>query len=117
MPFLSKEMIEAGFSIPAAWKLTSDGEGEKRLLREAFAGWLPEHLLWRKKAQFGDGSGAVSAIQDAVARTVTDAEFARERGQVEPPLRTREEVAYYLMFTDRLAEVRAEEVVGRFVTA
>jgi asparagine synthase (glutamine-hydrolysing) len=117
MPFLSKEMIEAGFSIPAAWKLTSDGEVEKRLLREAFAGWLPEHLLWRKKAQFGDGSGAVSAIQDAVARTVTDAEFARERGQVEPPLRTREEVAYYRMFTDRLAEVRAEEVVGRFVTA
>lgn len=117
MPFLSKRMIETAFSVPAEWKLTSDGEVEKRLLREAFAGWLPDDVLWRKKAQFGDGSGAVDAIQQAVAKTVTDAEFARERDQVEPPLRTREEVAYYRMFNDALEGVHPEDVVGRFVTA
>jgi asparagine synthase (glutamine-hydrolysing) len=117
MPFLTKEMIEVAFSIPAEWKLTNDGEAEKRLLREAFISRLPDDVLWRKKAQFGDGSGAVSAIQAAVAATVSDAEFARERDRVDPPLRTREEVAYYRLFNDSLADVRAEEVVGRFVTA
>ena len=109
-------MIETAFAIPAEWKLTSDGEVEKRLLREAFAGWLPDDVLWRKKAQFGDGSGAGDAIQRAVAETVSDAEFARERDRVEPPLRTREEVAYYRMFNESLGGVHPENVVGRFVT-
>ncbi len=116
MPFVAKEMIEVGFSIPAEWKLTNAGEPEKRLLREAFDGWLPEDVLWRKKAQFGDGSGAITAIQDAVTESVTAAEFADERDQVEPPLRNREELAYYRLFNDCLADVRAEEVVGRFIT-
>lgn len=116
MPFVAKAMIETAFSIPAAWKLINGGEVEKRLLREAFEGWLPEDVLWRKKAQFGDGSGAVDALQQAVAETVSDAEFARERDQVEPPLRTREEVAYYRMFADTLEGAQAEDVVGRFVT-
>ena len=42
---------------PAA-KLAAPGVPEKRLLREAFDGWLPDDLLWREKAEFGDGSGA-----------------------------------------------------------
>jgi asparagine synthase (glutamine-hydrolysing) len=116
MPFLSKAMIATALAIPAGWKLTSDGEVEKRLLREAFTGWLPDDVLWRKKAQFGDGSGAVDALQAAVAETVSDAEFTRERDRVEPPLRTREEVAYYRIFRESLADARPEEVLGRFVT-
>ncbi len=117
MPFVAKAMIETAFAIPAEWKLINGGEVEKRLLREAFEGWLPEDVLWRKKAQFGDGSGAVDALQAAVAETVSDAEFTRERNQVEPPLRTREEVAYYRMFTETLEGAHVEDVVGRFATA
>jgi asparagine synthase (glutamine-hydrolysing) len=36
---------------------------------------------------------------------------------VDPPLRTREELAYYRIFRSHLAEVPVESNVGRFATA
>src|SRR5918997_738376 len=94
VPFLELDMIELGLALPAGWKLAGEGQTEKRLLRQAFDGWLPNDFLWRKKAQFGDGSGAASVLQDRMTESVTEQEFEAERHGVDPPLRTREEVAY-----------------------
>ena len=94
VPFLELDMISLGLSLPAGWKLADEGQEEKRLLRQAFEGWLPDDFLWRKKAQFGDGSGAASVLKARMEESVTEEEFGRERQAVEPPLRTREEVAY-----------------------
>src|SRR5437764_12120952 len=58
VPFLDGEVIRHALRLPAQWKLSTAKEPEKRLLREAFDGWLPGELLWRDKSQFGDGSGA-----------------------------------------------------------
>src|SRR5918998_846207 len=58
VPFLELDMISLGLSLPAGWKLAGEDQPEKRLLKMAFEGWLPDDFLWRKKAQFGDGSGA-----------------------------------------------------------
>src|ERR671910_871597 len=55
VPFLELDMISLGLSLPAGWKLAGEDQPEKRLLRMAFEGWLPDDFLWRKKAQFGDG--------------------------------------------------------------
>ena len=44
-------------------------------------------------------------------------EFERERNEVEPPLRTREEVAYYRIFAEDLGEVSPKRTIGRFATA
>ncbi len=117
VPFLELDMIELGLSLPAGWKLAGEDQPEKRLLRQAFDGWLPEDFLWRKKAQFGDGSGASSVLREKMEETVTEEEFERERYEVEPPLRTREEVAYYRIFRETFAEVRPEQVMSRFATA
>ncbi len=114
VPFLEVDMIELGLSLPAGWKL---GRPEKRLLREAFQGWLPEEFLWRKKAQFGDGSGAASVLQEQMEESVSSGEFERERCAVDPPLRTREELAYYRIFAEHLGGVRPEQTIGRFATA
>ncbi|MEJ7718642.1 MAG: asparagine synthase-related protein [Thermoleophilaceae bacterium] len=59
VPFLELDMIELGLALPAGWKLAEEGQMEKRLLRKAFEGWLPDEFLWRGKEQFGDGSGAL----------------------------------------------------------
>jgi asparagine synthase (glutamine-hydrolysing) len=48
---------------------------------------------------------------------ITDEELDREGDVVDPPLRTREELAYYRMFAERLPGVRAQDTVGRFVEA
>ncbi len=117
VPFLELDMISLGLSLPAGWKLAGEGQEEKRLLRLAFEGWLPDDFLWRKKAQFGDGSGAASVLKRRMEESVTEEEFERERYEVEPPLRTREEVAYYRIFAEDLGEVRPKRTIGRFATA
>lgn len=116
LPFLELDMIELGFSIPAGWKRIDTGQPEKRILRQAIQGWLPDEFLWRKKAQFGDGSGAIDVLPQKMAETVSDEEFERERQAVEPPLRTREEAAYYRIFAEHLPGVRPERTISRFVT-
>ena len=117
VPFLELDMIELGLALPAGWKLAGEDQPEKRLLRQAFDGWLPEDFLWRKKAQFGDGSGAASVLKQSMEESVTEEGFERERDEVEPPLRTREELAYYRIFADHLGEIRPHRTVGRFATA
>jgi asparagine synthase (glutamine-hydrolysing) len=117
VPFLDREVIAFALRLPAAAKLAGPGEPEKRLLREAFAGWLPDDLLWREKAQFGDGSGAAGVLTAAIESTIGQAELERDRHAVDPPLRTREELAYFRIFSEHLAGVRPERTLGRFATA
>ncbi|MDP2710516.1 MAG: asparagine synthase B [Solirubrobacteraceae bacterium] len=117
VPFLDREVIEWALRLPPGFKLAGPGQPEKRLLREAFHGWLPEALLWRDKAEFGDGSGAKDVLTAAIEAEITESDFALERGLVEPPLRTREELAYYRIFREHLAGVRPELTLSRFATA
>jgi asparagine synthase (glutamine-hydrolysing) len=117
VPFLDRGVIAFALGLPAESKLAGPGQPEKRLLREAFAGWLPDELLWREKAQFGDGSGAAAVLTAAMEDSVGEAELERERDVVDPPLRTREELAYFRIFSEHLPGVRPGHTVGRFATA
>ena len=83
VPFLDREVIDWAMRLPIELKIPREGEMEKQVLREAFAGWLPEELLWRVKAQFGDGSGARDVLSGEVAADIDDAEFEAERGAVD----------------------------------
>src|SRR3954466_12594153 len=93
VPFLDREVIEWALRVPPEAKIARPGEPEKRLLREAFDGWLPDELLWREKAEFGDGSGARDVLSEAIEADISDEESAAERNAVAPPLRTKEELA------------------------
>jgi asparagine synthase (glutamine-hydrolysing) len=117
VPFLDRQMTSLAFGLPMAWKLPVPGELEKHLLRVAFADWLPNEILWRAKAEFGDGSGAADVLTQTIESTVTDDDFERERHAIDPPLRTREELAYYRIFAEHLPGVRPERTLGRFATA
>ena len=74
-PFLDRELIDFAQSVPATLKLRrtdpdapdSTGEiTEKWILRTACSDLLPADLVWRKKAQFDEGSGTVDALQRAL---------------------------------------------------
>ncbi|AMS39384.1 MULTISPECIES: asparagine synthase (glutamine-hydrolyzing) [Aminobacter] len=74
-PFLDRELIDFAQSIPATLKLrrtdpaSPESTGpttEKWILRKACADLLPHDLVWRKKAQFDEGSGAVTALGEAL---------------------------------------------------
>ena len=117
VPFLDRQVIAFAFGLPMAWKQSAPGELEKRMLRRAFDGWLPEQILWRVKAEFGDGSGAKDVLKRTIEDDVSTADFARDRAAVQPPLRTREEFAYHRIFAEHLPGVRPERTLGRFATA
>jgi asparagine synthase (glutamine-hydrolysing) len=114
VPFLDRNVIAWALRVPPAAK---QGSPEKRLLRESFEGWLPDELLWRTKAEFGDGSGARDALSRAVEDTVSDGEFAAERDAVAPALRTKEELAYYRVWREHLQGISAERTLSRFARA
>ncbi len=52
-----------------------------------------------------------------VEATVSDAELEAERGAVDPPLRTKEEVAYYRVWREHLRGISAERTLSRFARA
>jgi asparagine synthase (glutamine-hydrolysing) len=117
VPFLDRNVIAMAMRLPAEAKFADRHTPEKRTLREAFEGWLPDELLWREKEQFGDGSGAADVLTDEIESQVSDEEFERERDELDPPLRTKEELHYYRIWREHLKGVRAERTVARFATA
>ena len=117
VPFLDRDVIAFGVSLPAAWKVAAPGEMEKALLRRAFAGWLPEDVLWRQKAQFGDGSGAADVLTNAVAASVSDEELDAVQDGGDTEIRTKEELAYFRIWEQSLEGVEVAATLGRFATA
>lgn len=93
-PFLDRELIDFAQSIPASLKLRRTGPGtldstgpttEKWILRKACEDLLPHDLVWRKKAQFDEGSGTVEALANAL----------RIVAKTQAPLDRRAEAALY----------------------
>ena len=52
---------------------------EKFILREAFAGMLPDEILWRQKEQFSDGVGYswIENLKELGEKEVSDEELSR----------------------------------------
>jgi len=132
-------VIALSLSIPSGWKLRSGDRPEKWLLRKAFEGMVPEEVLWREKAEFGDGSGAAMALIDQTyGDDASEADPGSANGTAangsagygtsgngtagngtadEPELRSEEEAAYYRIFRDHLGEVSPERTITLFATA
>lgn len=117
VPFLSRDMLAVAQRIPIGWKLLGEDGQEKRLLREAFNGWIPDEILWRRKEQFGEGSGTADAMNRVVDELVPDSDWESVHFEGIPQARTREELAYQRIFTEHLGGINAEQVLGRFATA
>jgi asparagine synthase (glutamine-hydrolysing) len=86
-PFLDRDLIAFAQSIPATLKLRRTDAGdaestgattEKWILRKACSDLLPHALVWRKKAQFDEGSGTVDALGAALQK-MTGATSALDR--------------------------------------
>ncbi|SER82947.1 asparagine synthase B [Salipaludibacillus aurantiacus] len=108
VPFLDLELIDYVLSLPAEWKLSSDESMEKTLLRKAFNGYLPDSLLWRKKAEFSEGSGALDVLETYANEQVSDQEL-QESG-----LRSKQEHLYYHIFKEHYPHKSALDTVGQW---
>ncbi len=114
VPFLDVAMIEMAQTVPAALKLR-DGV-EKWILRHAFEDLLPPEILWRKKAQFDEGSGMVGVLSELTKRWVTPGQLsALQDTYPDARLRSHEEAAYHRLLLERYAHPEAIiENMGRW---
>lgn len=122
LPFLDLDVVEFAMALPPEWKLLGDDRPAKWILRRAFDGWLPDEVLWRRKEQFGEGTGMndvlgehFSAIPEV--RGVDRESLRAAAPELDPPLRTAEELAYYQFFARSLPGIDAQRTVTRFAEA
>ncbi len=103
VPFLDTRFLDVAMSIPARHKMVTPGGIEKKILREAFRGALPDEILWRQKEQFSDGVGYswIDSLKAHAEARVTDRELAEagERFPVGTPL-TKESYVYRAIFDE-----------------
>ncbi len=116
VPFLDLDLIAVAQRVPIAWKLPGEEGQEKAILRKAFAGWIPDEILWRVKEQFGDGSGTAAVMAERARDLAPDSDWEQVSVPGLPAARSREELGYQRMFADHLEGVRSERVLGRFAT-
>jgi hypothetical protein len=81
VPFLDTRFLDVAMRVPARLKMVEAGGIEKKILREAFRGALPDEILWRQKEQFSDGVGYswIDSLKAFAEARVTDRELAEAR--------------------------------------
>ena len=103
VPFLDKKFLDVAMHINPQDKMCLGKTIEKKVLREAFDGMLPEEVLWRQKEQFSDGVGYgwIDALRDYAEEHVSDRKFAEraDRFPVNTPV-TKEAYLYREIFEE-----------------
>ena len=116
VPFLDRTFIDVAMSLNPDVKLSGKQRGriEKQFLREAFAGYLPDKILWRQKEQFSDGVGYswIDSLKAHAEAHVSDAQFesARFRFPYNTPA-TKEAYFYRELFERHYPQAWAAECV------
>lgn len=68
VPFTDSKFVDYILGLHPKWKCFGsngvDGAMEKQILRDAFVGWLPDDILYRKKEQFSDGVSGFNGPKD-----------------------------------------------------
>ena len=114
VPFLDKEFLDVAMRLNPAAKMCPGTTIEKRILREAFVGLLPESILWRQKEQFSDGVGYswIDTLKKITSEAVSDEAMAHaaERFPINPP-RNKEEYYYRSIFEEHFPSESAARTV------
>jgi asparagine synthase (glutamine-hydrolysing) len=86
VPFLDVNSIAYALALPATWKMARVGAGgarvEKALLRNAFAGRLPDAVVARPKQKFSAGAGSALLLAQHAEAQIDDVEFHAEQMRV-----------------------------------
>jgi asparagine synthase (glutamine-hydrolysing) len=114
VPFLDKEFLDVAMRLNPAAKMCPGKEIEKRIVREAFADYLPESVAWRQKEQFSDGVGYswIDSLKEMTAQAVSDEQMAHaaERFPINPPM-NKEEYYYRSIFEEHFPSASAARSV------
>lgn len=117
-PLISGELLDYSLNhIPPNYKLKPEGNQkiEKWIFRKAFEDVLPEEITWRSKQEFSQGSGSADVLPQHFESLISDHELS-EAQQQHPQIRSKEELAYFRIFTGHFGDTQAVETVGQWIS-
>jgi len=114
-PFLDAKVMDFALKIPLEHKIFGEEQTGKWVVRQAFEGCLPEHIIYQTKRFFAQGSGVAYIMRKQAEEVISEAElsaFNRQEGN--PLLASVEELYYYKMFKETLPHPTFDRLVGRW---
>ena len=116
-PLISGELLDYALRLPADYKLRPDGveKIEKWIFRKAYEELLPASIVWRRKQEFSQGSGAADVLPAYFEERISDGEFEDARREY-PHVRSKEEWYYFQVFAERFGSGSAVRTVGQWVS-
>ena len=113
-PFLDGKVTTFCSKIPPAWKVYGKEKVEKWILREAFAGLLPDTISNRVKQPFASGAGSARLTKLIGQRAGSAGGAMYEQTKPTIALKSEAEVYYYRIFKEKFPEDSFERLVTRW---
>ena len=113
-PFLDTKVMDFCMKIPLNHKIHGEEQVGKWVLRQAFEGCLPEHIIYQTKRFFAQGSGVAFIMRAQAEKSISEKELAEHnRKEGNPWLSSVEELYYYKIFKDTYPQHAYDRLVGR----
>jgi asparagine synthase (glutamine-hydrolysing) len=114
-PFLDSKVVDFCMKIPISCKIHGTEQVGKWILRQAFEGCLPEHIIYQTKRFFAQGSGVAGIMRAMAERHVSNSELLQHnRIEGNPRLSSIEELYYYRIFKERFPQPGSDRLVARW---
>jgi len=115
MPFLDAKVMDFSMKIHLGHKIHGSEQAGKWVLRQAFEGCLPDHIIYQPKRFFAQGSGVAYIMRSQAEKQISESELA-EFNKVDgnPYLSSVEELYYYRIFKKTLPHPAFDRLVGRW---
>lgn len=114
-PFLDAKVMDFSLKIPLEHKIHGEEQTGKWVLRQAFEGCLPDHIIYQTKRFFAQGSGVAYIMRSQAEKQISENELAEfNKAQGNPWLSSVEELYYYRMFKKTFPLPAFDRLVGRW---
>jgi len=114
-PFLDAKVMDFSLKIPLQYKIHGEERVGKWVLRQAFEGCLPEHIIYQTKRFFAQGSGVAYIMRAQAEKHISEKELAEfNRVEGNPYMSSVEELYYYRIFKKTLPGPAFDRLVGRW---
>ncbi len=114
-PFLDSKVMDFCLKIPIQHKIHGEEQVGKWILRQAFEGCLPDHIIYQTKRFFAQGSGVAYIMRAQAEKEISPVqleEFNKVDGN--PWLSSIDELYYYRIFKQTFPEPAYDRLVGRW---
>ena len=114
-PFLDAGVMDFALKIPLQHKIYGEEQTGKWIVRQAFEGCLPDHIIYQTKRFFAQGSGVAYIMRAQAEKEISQAELDKfNKVEGNPYLSSVEELYYYRIFKQTFPIPAYDRLVGRW---